>query len=338
MKRKLLLVLLMAGAVVAVPSLASVSAAGNTTIRFASLAPSGSSWDKVFRAWGNSVKQQTGGAVTFQWFAGGVAGDERDIIRKMKLSQMDAGAITSVGLGQIARATMILQMAGIFENYKQLNHTRDQLGPDFDAMVQKEGYKLLGWSDVGFARIFSKKPILKPEDYKAVRPWVPREDAVLPEMFKIIGANGVPLGIAEVFPALQTGMVDTVVNSAIGAVALQWFRYVTHMSKDANTAIVGAIVLRDELFKSIAPDHQKVLVDTAKKANGALLAQIQSEDVKAHKTLLSRGLIEYDPFATPAQQQAWEKVNNELIKRMTGKLWPKELLEKVKKTAAATPK
>jgi TRAP-type C4-dicarboxylate transport system substrate-binding protein len=338
MKRKLLWVLLIVGCVVAVPSLASVSAAGNTTIRFASLAPSGSSWDKVFRAWGNSVKQQTGGAVQFQWFAGGVAGDERDIIRKMKLSQMDAGALTSVGLGQIARASMVLQMAGIFENYKQLNYVREQMAPDFDAMFQKEGYKLLGWSDVGFARIFSKKAILKPEDYKAVRPWVPREDPALPEMFKIIGANGVPLGIPEVFPALQTGMVDTVVNSAIGAVALQWFRYVTHMSTDANTAIVGAILVRDELFKSIAPDHQKIIIDTGKKANAALQAQVQSEDQKAYKTLIGRGLKEFDPFATPEQQKAWEKINTELLKRMTGRLWSKELLDKVKKTAAATPK
>ena len=107
MKRKLLwTTLAVAGAMVgalAVPSLARVSAAGNTTIRLATLAPAGSSWDKVFRAWGNSLKQQTGGAVQFQFFPGGVAGDERDVIRKMKLGQMDAGGFTSIGLGQIAR-------------------------------------------------------------------------------------------------------------------------------------------------------------------------------------------------------------------------------------------
>jgi TRAP-type transport system periplasmic protein len=338
MKRTLLGVLLIVGAVFAVPNLASVSAAGNTTIRFASLAPTGSSWDKVFRAWGNTVKQQTGGAVQFQWFAGGVAGDERDVIRKMKLAQLDAGALTSVGLGQIARASMLLQMAGVFDSYKQLNYVRDQLSSDFDGMFQKEGYKLLGWGDVGFGRIFSKKPILKPEDYKSVRPWVPREDPALPEMFKIIGANGVPLGIPEVFPALQTGMVDTVVNSAVGAVALQWFRYVTHMSKDANTPIVGGVLIRDALFKSLTPDHQKTLLETSKKANAALLAQVQVEDQRAYKTLISRGIKEYDPFATPEQQKAWEQVNNELLKRMTGRLWSKELFDKVKKTAASAPK
>lgn len=338
MKRKLLWALLVIGCVVAAPSLASVSAAGTTTIRLACLAPAGSSWDKVFRAWGNSLKQDTGGAVKFQWFPGGIAGDERDVIRKMKLGQMDAAALTSIGLGQIARPVSLLQMAGIFENYKQLNHVREKLAPEFNAMFEKEGYRILGWGDAGFGRIFSKKPILKPSDYKAVRPWVPRDDPSLPEFMKIVGANGVPLGIPEVFPALQTGMVDTVVASALAAVALQWFRYVTHMSKDADIAIVGATLMRDELYKSIAPDHQKALMATAKKAHSALISRIEVEDAKAHKTLLGRGIKEFDAMKTPEQQAQWQKVNDELIKRMTGRMWSKELLEKVRKTAASAPK
>jgi len=340
MKRKRISACLLAlgvvfSAVAVLPSSASVSAAGTTTIRMASLAPSGSSWDKVFRAWSNSLKQQTGGALQFQFFPGGVAGDERDVIRKMKLGQMDAAGFTSIGLGQIARPISILQMAGVFENYKQLNHVREQLGPEFETMFQKEGYRLLGWGDAGFGRIFSKKPILKPDDYKSARPWVPREDSSFPEFMKIIGANGVPLGIPEVFPALQTGMIDTVVASAIAAVALQWFRYVTHMSKDANIAIVGATLVREDLFKTIAPDHQKALLETGKKAHATLVAQVQTEDAKAYKTLIAHNVTEFDTMGTQAQKDAWIKVNDELIKRLTGRLWTKELLEKVRKTAAA---
>ena len=133
-------------------------------------------------------------------------------------------------------------------------------------------------------------------------------------------------------------MIDTVVASAIAAVALQWFRYVTHMSKEASVAIVGATVLREDLFKTLAPDHQKVLVDTGKKAHAALVAQVQSEDQKAYKTLIGRSITEFDAMATTEQQKAWTKVNDELIKRMTGRLFSKELLEKVRKTAAAAPK
>ena len=332
--------LIIASFVLLVPSLARVSAGGTTTIRIGSLAPPGSSWDKVFRAWGNSLKQATGGGVQLQFFAGGVAGDERDVIRKMKLGQMDAGSFTAVGLSQVARATSILSMPGVVAGYKQLNYVRAQMAEDFEGMFQKEGYRLLGWGDVGFLRIFSKKPILKPADYKSVRPWVPRDEPVMPEMMKVIGANGVALGIPEVFPALQTGMVDTVPCSALAAVALQWFRYVTHVSnsKGLDQPLVGATIMREEMLKTLTPDHQKALFETSEKAHAALLSQIQAEDNKAYKTLLGRGLVEFDTMGTPEQKAEWEKLDNELIKRMTGKLWSKELLQKVQKTAAAAPK
>ncbi len=345
MNRKLLWTLLVIGCVVAVPSFTHVSAGNTTKIRMASLAPTGSSWDKVFRAWSNTVKEKTGGAVEFQFFAGGIAGDEKDVIRKMKVAQMDAAGLTSIGLGQIARPATILQMPGLFDNYDELGKVRTKLAPDFEKMFMDacaksscsgkggEGFRLVGWGDAGFGRIFSKKPILKPSDYKAVRPWVPREDPSFPEFMKIIGANGVPLGIPEVFPALQTGMVDTVVASAIAAVALQWFRYVTHMSSDANIAIVGATLVREEVFQSIAPDHQKILLDTGKQAHDLLIKQVMKEDANAYKTLIGRGMIEFNPLGTADQKKEWETANDKLLKQLTGRLWTQELFDKVKAAA-----
>lgn len=336
MKRKLLWSLLAVACALAVPSLARVSAAGTTTIRLGVLAPAGSTWDKVFRAWNNTLTKETGGAVNFQLFMGGVAGDERDVIRKMKLGQMDAGGLTSIGLAQIARPISVLQMPGVLDNYKQLQTVREKLATDWEALFSKEGYSLLGWGDAGFARQFAKKPILTPDDLKSARPWVPRDDAAITEMMKTIGANGVPLGIPEVFPALQTGMVDAVTVSAIAAVALQWFRYVTHVSKQAPVAVVGATIVRSEVVKALAPDHQKILFDTSKKAHAALIDQVQKEDEKAYKTLLGRGMKEFDIYGTPEQRTAWDKVQNEVIKRLTGKLWTKDLLDKVRSAGGKT--
>jgi TRAP-type C4-dicarboxylate transport system substrate-binding protein len=315
------------------PSLTHVSAAGKTTIRLATLAPAGSSWDKVFRAWNNSLKKETGGAVEFQFFNGGIQGDEKDVIKKMKLGQLDASGLTSIGLGQIVRPITILQLPGIFDSYAQLNKVREKMAPEFEAMFTKEGYHLLGWGDAGMGRVFSKRPILHPADYKSVRPWMAKDDPTMPILMKMIGANGVALGIPEVFPALQTGMVDTVLVSAIAAVALQWFRYLTHMSTDTSIAIVGATVVREEVFKSLAPDHQKVLADTGKKAHATLVAQVQKEDQNAYKTLLARGIKEFDPLGTPELKAEWAKVNDDLIKQLTGRIFPKELLEKVRTVA-----
>jgi TRAP-type C4-dicarboxylate transport system substrate-binding protein len=329
MTRRLLWTLLALVCALALPSLARVAAASSTTIRLGMLAPAGSTWDKVFRAWNNTLTKQTGGAVNFQFFAGGVAGDERDVIRKMKLGQLDASLMTSVGLGQIARPTQVLQTPGILDNYEQLTHVREKLAGEFEALFRREGYTLLGWSDAGFARLFSKRPILRPQDLRSARPWVPRDDPALPEMMKLIGANGVPLGIPEVFPALQTGMVDSVTVSAIAAVALQWFHKLTHMSKQAPVAIVGATLVRTERLEALPPDHLKILMETGKKAHAALVGQVTKEDARAYETLLNRGLKEFDIFATPDQKKEWDDLNAEVVKRLTGKLWTKDLLERV---------
>ena len=339
MNRRLWAIMLLVASALVLPGVARVGAGNETVIRFAYLAPAGSSWDRVFKAWGNSLNKKTGGAVKFQFFNGGVAGDERDVIRKMKLGQIDVSSFTTIGLAQIARPASLLMMPGIVDSSAQLNAVRGALASDFEDMFHKEGYKLLGWGDAGFGRILSKKPILTPSDYKTTRPWTPRDDSAFPEFMKIVGANGVPLGIPEVFPALQTGMVDTVTCSAIAAVALQWFRYVEYVSKEAAVPIVGATLLRNEVLKSLPPDHAQALIETGKSAQDLLLSQVQSEDEKAFATLTGKmGLKEFATLATPDQKKAWEKANETLHKNLTGKLWTAEFYKKVKDKAASFKK
>lgn len=335
MKRNLLLLSIVIGSLVVLPSLASVSAGETITIRMATLAPEHSSWDVVFKAWDTTLRKETGDGVALKFWNGGAAGDEKDVIRKMKIGQMDAAGLTSIGLGQIARPVTILQMPGLFANYDQLGKVRKALAPDFEKLFSDQGYRLLGWGDAGFGRVFSKRPILRPSDYKSVRPWVPRDDSSFSEFMKIVGANGVPLGIPEVFTSLTTGMIDTVVSSAIAAVALQWFRHLTHMSTDTSIAIVGATLVREDLFKTLPPDHQEVLIATGKRAHEALIKKIMAEDAKAHKALLDQGMIEFNPLATPEQAKEWEAANNKLLDRLTGMIWTQELLDKVRKAAAA---
>ena len=110
----------------------------------------------------------------------------------------------------------------------------------------------------------------------------------------------------------------------------QWFRYVTHVSKDAQVPVVGATVMSEELFQSLPPDHQTALLETALKAHAALLTQVQKEDASAYKTLLGRGMTEVDSSAGKAE---WDAVYAELIKRLTGKVFSKELLASVREAA-----
>lgn len=317
------------------PGTTRVAAENETVIRMAIFTPRGSSGERVFRAWSNSLSEKTAGSVKLQLVTGGAAGDEREVIRKLKAGELDAAALTSMGLGQVARPVTILQIPGMVADYEQLTSVRDQLAADFERIFAESGYRLLGWSDAGFGRVISKKPLPMPQDYKTVRPWVPRDDPAFPEYLKILGASGVPLDVPEVFPALQAGTVDTVVSSALAAVALQWFRNLSHVSKEAEVPILGATLIRPKVYEALSPEHQRTLMETAESAHRVLVKQVQKEDDQAYATLTGKlGLKEFSTQATPEQRKTWAEVHEKLQKNLTGKLWTKELYQKVTQAVA----
>jgi len=307
------------------------SAEGTAEIRMATIAPKGSKAERILRAWDMSVREKTSGRVKFRFYPGGIAGDERDVLRKMKVSQLDATTLTSVGLGQIVRSASVLQVPGLFKSYKDLAAVRTAMDVEWRKSFDDAGYQLLGWFDIGFGRIFSDKPIAKPSDLKATRPWVWRDDPVFPELMKLAGANGVPLALPEVFPALQTHMVDTVIASPTAALGLQWFNNVKYMTKQADIALVGATLVTNQLYESLPPDAQQVLTETGKQAHQKALELIAAEEQNDYNTLKSRGIQEVDTAPHAAE---WTKIYGELRTKLSGKLFTKELLERVTKATA----
>ena len=298
----------------------------------ATIAPRGSKAERILRAWDMSVQEKTAGRVKFMFYPGGIQGDEHDVLDKIKVGQLDATTLTSVGLGQIVRSASVLQVPGLFKSYKDLSAVRTAMDPEWRKSFDESGYQLLGWFDIGFGHIFSNQPINTPADLKKTRSWVWRDDPVFPALLSLVHANGVSLGLPEVFPALQTKMVDTVIASPTAALGLQWFNHVKYMTKQADIALVGATLITNRLFKSLPPDAQQVLVSTGKQAHEKALQLIATEEKVDYNTLKTRGIHEVDTTPHAAE---WNQVYVELRAKLSGKLFSKELLERV---LAATSK
>lgn len=329
MNRRILLIglpLLLAAFILPDVDFKRASAQGPTTIRLATVAPEGSSWMRVFRAWDASLKKETNGQVQIRFYAGSSQGDERDFVRKMRAGQMDAAAVTTTGLGIVVRSVLALTAPGLILDYQTMDRVRDRLAPELDKEFEAEGYKLLGWGDVGKTRIFSTRELKRPSDIKEGRPWSPRDDMVFTEFLSVIGANPVRLGIPEVYPALQTRMIDTLPGSAIAAVSLQWFTRLNYVSKDASGILIGATVLRKQLFDSLSPENQAALMSTSQKAHAALVRRIRRDDDQAYKTMLERGIKEVDAGQYRGE---WDKAAEETRKRLVGRVYPAELYERV---------
>jgi TRAP-type C4-dicarboxylate transport system substrate-binding protein len=337
MKTRLFWVIALALCAVLLPASigAPVSADGTWEIRMATIAPKSSKPMRILRAWENTVAEKTGQRVKFRFYAGGIAGDERDVLRKMQVSQIDATTLTSVGLGQIVRSASVLQMPGMFKSYKELGAVRSAMDAEWRKSFDDAGYQLLGWFDIGFGRVFSQQPIARPSDLKKTRPWVWRDDPVFPELMRIVGAVGIPLALPEVFPALQTKMVDTVIASPVAALGLQWFNNVQYVTKQADIALVGATLVTNKLFKSMPPDVQEVLLETGRQAHQKALELVEAEEVTAYNELKAHGIKEVDTAPHAAE---WNKSYDELRAKLTGKLFTADLVERVQKAAESARK
>ena len=82
----------------------TVPAVATTTIRMATIAPRSSTWGKVLDAWEKAVEAKTQGQVDLNIYYNGVQGEERAVVAKMRSGQLDAGALSAIGLSPVLRA------------------------------------------------------------------------------------------------------------------------------------------------------------------------------------------------------------------------------------------
>jgi len=301
------------------------------TLRIASLAPAGSSWMKVLNAWNKTLQEKTNGRLKIRFYPGGSQGDERDFVRKMRVGQLDGGVVTMTGMSMVVRAMIVLVLPGFLDTYEELDRVRAKMAPQFEALFEKEGFKLVAWGDAGKNRLFSAKPFRAPSDLKSLRPWVWKDELVFVELYDVIGANAVRLGVPEVYPGLQTRMIDMVSSSALTAVALQWYTRVKYMTGWNSAIIAGGAIMRKDKFDELPPDLQEIFESTADRVEYLLNKTIRKDDENAYQIVLKRGIQVVE--AGDAKPE-WDAAYKQVRDNFTGRLFPKSLLTAVTEAAA----
>lgn len=300
-------------------------------LRMASLAPAGSSWMKILNAWNKTLQDETKGRLKLRFYSGGSQGDERDLLRKMRVGQLDGGLVTMVGMSMLVRQMLVLVLPNFLDTYEKLDRVRLRMAKDFERMFEDKGFVIVAWGDAGKSRLFSQKKIERPSDIRSMRPWLWKDDLVVNEFYDVIGANGVRLGVPEVYPGLQTKMVDLVVSSALTAVALQWYTRVKYMTDDTAAIIVGGMVMRKDKFDGLAPDLKDAFRRSSKRAETLLNEVIRRDDQKAYDVVIKKGIVATD---IAEYKREWDDIGTQVQDRLTGRVFSKSLLEAVRAAAA----
>ena len=305
------------------PQVSVAGAADARVLRIATLLPRSRDSVRDLKKWNKQLASATGGQLKVRMYWGGVAGDEVTVLRKMKAGQLDGATLSTVGLGQVVRAVQLFNAPGLINNAKQLDALQAEFEQHFNERFHKAGFHVAGWGEAGHTRLFSTNAIKRPSDLKARRPWAWTIDAAFPSFLKVVGANGVKLGVPEVMTALQTGMVDTLVASATVVWALQWYPKLKYMSQQANGFVLGALIFKREAYDAIPPDLAATLQKTASERNKDSRKRARARDRKAFKILAKQGI---EPVSIDGHRAEWEKSSKQARQKLVGKLYPKEML------------
>jgi TRAP-type transport system periplasmic protein len=307
------------------------TAAAPCEVKFAFLAPEGSAWHNVLKEFDNSIRTKSGGRIKLKIYAGGVAGDEEDVIRKLRIGQMHAAGFTGLGLGKIVPSVRVKELPFLLENYDQVDKVNAALTPKFEQMFDQKGFVYLGNAEAGFVYIMSNKPIRNLADAKGQKFWMWAGDPLAEALFDQFGLAKTPLALPDVLTSLQTGLINAVYAPPLGAVALQWFTRTKYMTNVKFTNSTGGMVVTKQYFTSLPADLQNILKTEAAKSNAKLIKITRIDNQKSIEAMKRAGiqLVEVNPaekekFVTQARQ-VWQN--------LVGKLYSQDLLNQVKALA-----
>jgi len=313
--------------------LATGALAQEIKIKFATLAPEGSTWMKVMKEFDRAVRQQSNGRLGFKIYAGGILGDEKDVLRKIRLGQLHAAGFTGVGMGEILPEVRILDCPFLFRSYDEIDYINTKFYQRFARGFEKKGYVLLSWAEVGFVYVFSKSPIRSIEDMRKIKMWIWEGDPVAEATFKAFDLHPFPLSVIDVMPALQANMIDGVYTSPLAAIALQWFTKVKYMMELPLANSAGAVLISKRKYDQLSPDLQKILSENARHYMAKLITLSRKDNAKAIETLKKSG-INIVPISNKKTMLQYEEIGKKARRLLVGKLFSQQLLTEVETALA----
>jgi TRAP-type C4-dicarboxylate transport system substrate-binding protein len=278
------------------------SAQERTVIKIATLAPEGSSWMKTLNTINAEVREKTKGAVSFKIYAGGVLGDEKDMMRKMQIGQIQGVGLSSGGLAQIYKEIDILHIPFFFQNYEEVDYLLKKMGPYFKKGLEDNGYMLLGWSEAGFTYLLSTVHIASVNDLKKAKVWIWQESPMAKAIFREADVAAIPLSLPDVLVGLQTGMVDVVYAPPTVAIALQWFTMVKYLVDVPLSYTGGGLVVKKDVFKKLSPSFQRIILESFQRHLDELKTITRRENQEAIKVMQNNGV----KIVTPSKDQVAE--------------------------------
>ncbi len=297
-------------------------------IKFATVAPEGSIWVNYMKDLDNELRTKSNGRIGFRIYAGGIAGDELDVLKKIRVGQLQCAAFSGVGITEILPAWRVMDLPFLFRNMNEVRAVQNALKEFFTEEFRKKGFEYLSWAEVGDVYLFSKREIKTRDDLKGLKIWTWSGDPVSKKTFMLMGSTPISLAITDVTTAISTNMIDTVYAPPVGALAMQWNEKMNYMTGIPIAHSTGAILISKGYFDKIPKDLAVLLKDEVKLSMSKLADELGKQTSEAIKVINERG-TKMAPAPEGAELQRFYDLHNEVANALKGDVFPEELLNKV---------
>jgi TRAP-type C4-dicarboxylate transport system substrate-binding protein len=294
-------------------------------VRMATLVPDGSSWHLILKETAEKWKQASGGRVTVRLFPGGVAGDDPDVVRKMRLGTLNAGVLTSVGVAEVDKSVYAMGIPLMYDSYDEVYWVHEKMRPKLEASLEAKGFIILNWADGGWVHFFTQKPVAVPDDLRKLKLFSWAGDAEAVEVWRSAGFNPVPLPSTEIATALQTGLVEALGSPPQVAVISQFFNHAKYMTDLRWQLLQGATIITKSTWEKIPADVRPELTRISQEAGTRLRKEIRESEAKDVEAMKKRGLTVVPVSA--AQRAQWQKLTESIYPSIKGKVVPAEAFD-----------
>ena len=273
-------------------------------IKLASVAPEASPWGSALNQLAVDWRRISDGRIRVRVYHNAIAGDETDVLRKMRIGQLQAAVLTSAGLKQVVPEAFSVSVPFMIGSEEELNYVMERITPELNEAFETNRLHVLAWSRAGWVHFFSKEPVTYPDDLKGQRLAADPDDQELQQAFRIMGYRPIPMPQPELLTSLNSGLVDAFYTSPLVAAGYQWFGLAPHMLDLKVAPFLGAIVLTDSAWRRIPASFKSELLESAQAVADQIENDVRRLEAEAIETMERFGLTVQE--VTPEIAAAWE--------------------------------
>lgn len=279
------------------------SFANGQAIKLGSLAPEGSPYHKALMEIAQSWKTISDGKVTLRIYPGGIVGDESDMIRKIRIGQLNAAALTSMSLISIVPDIEAISFPSMVQTDEEMDEVIRTVGPVIEKELDEKGFTLISWTLAGWVHFFAREPVITPADLQKQKLFFWGSDTTYLELLKRAGFQPVALPVAELLPSLQSGLVEAFASPPTVALAFQWHTRARHLTNMRWQPLPGCVLVDNRTWKKIPEDQRTRMLEDARNISVKLLQQSRQLEADAIGAMKETGITVHE---VPAEsREAW---------------------------------